>query len=553
MSKVTGGVRQLYQFSISSRNSWEQLQQAREQLQPSRNVHAGIGGRKKTAPLLLGVPSRLAAKPYNAVGGKTAEGAARGSTPTTTTTTSASSLANELTTDSSIAPSLELSSMEQDAPVMSQLERDKRLETEKKLHFNDAKAVYGSLSTINLIRSYLVLKMAQMPLVASTGPKLFSMTQKLPQLVRQPANYMVKKTFFEQFCGGESLVEAVTATQRLRDLGVSCIFDYAAEGLVGEENIYDSAASVVESTILQAGDIGAGGFSCIKVTAISPMSLLEKVTSAIQRQGGIEKVDPSLALDSSLLSSLSESEQSEWHQVICRLDRVCQAAYSRGVPILIDAEQYNVQEAIEYLAVGMQKRYNQDMHRSAIVYTTIQCYLKQAIPRVEHGMSFGNRLHFKYGAKLVRGAYLAFERRVAASEGRESPVYDRIEETHHCYNTIAAGMLLNVGYNRCSVMLATHNLDSIEKAVSEMSRRHLEPNNMNIHFAQLFGMGDSMTLGLSKAGFNSCKYVPFGPLEEVMPYLTRRIEENRDILGGARKEVALYKEELKRRVLEKTT
>ncbi|GJD10881.1 Proline dehydrogenase 1, mitochondrial [Galdieria sulphuraria] len=373
MSKVSGGVKQLYQFSVSSRNPWEQLQQAKEQLQPSRNLHAGIGGRKKTAPLLLGVPNRLAAKPYNAVGGKSAEGSARGSTPTTTTTTSATSHSNELTTASAVSPSYVEEYESTTLPYSGN-------KTGKKLQVNDSAATYGSLSTLHLIRSYLVLKMAQLPLVASVGPKIFSATQKLPNVMRQPANYVVKKTFFEQFCGGESLVEAVTATQRLRDSGISCIFDYAAEGLVGEENVYDSAASVVESTILQARDIGAGGFSCIKVSAVSPLSVLEKVTCSIHGNGGITSVDPELTLNPMNVPNLTHEEAAEWQQVISRLDRVCKAAYEKGVPILIDAEQYYVQEAIEYLALD----------------------------RVEQGLGLGSNLDFKYAAKLVRGAYLFF-------------------------------------------------------------------------------------------------------------------------------------------------
>ncbi|GJQ10313.1 hypothetical protein GpartN1_g2104.t1 [Galdieria partita] len=541
MSKVSGGVRQLYQFSVSSRNSWEQLQQAKEQLQPSRNLHAGIGGRKKTAPLLLGVPNRLAAKPYNAVGGKSAEGSARGSTPTTTTTTSATSHSNELTTASAVSPSY---TGDFESSVTYSGNR-----AGKKLQVNDCAATYGSLSTLHLIRSYLVLKMAQLPLVANVGPKIFSATQKLPNVMRQPANYVVKKTFFEQFCGGESLVEAVTATQRLRDLGISCIFDYAAEGLVGEENVYDSAASVVESTILQARDIGAGGFSCIKVSAVSPMSVLEKVTSAIQVNGGISSLDPELSLSPESIPNLTEAEVVDWQQVICRLDRVCKAAYDKGVPILIDAEQYYVQEAIEYLALGMQKRYNRDMHSPAVVYTTVQCYLKSAVDRLEQGLALGSNLDFKYAAKLVRGAYLFFEQRLASEKGYASPVFDCIEDTHRCYNEIAARMVTQVSSNNASLMLATHNLDSIEKTATQMAERQLHPNNPNVYFAQLFGMGDSMTMALAKEGYNTCKYVPFGPIEEVMPYLTRRIEENRDILGGARKEVSLFSEELKRRVL----
>ncbi|GJQ13359.1 hypothetical protein GpartN1_g5150.t1 [Galdieria partita] len=541
MSKVSGGVRQLYQFSVSSRNSWEQLQQAKEQLQPSRNLHAGIGGRKKTAPLLLGVPNRLAAKPYNAVGGKSAEGSARGSTPTTTTTTSATSHSNELTTASAVSPSY---TGDFESSVTYSGNR-----ADKKLQVNDCAATYGSLSTLHLIRSYLVLKMAQLPLVANVGPKIFSATQKLPNVMRQPANYVVKKTFFEQFCGGESLVEAVTATQRLRDLGISCIFDYAAEGLVGEENVYDSAASVVESTILQARDIGAGGFSCIKVSAVSPMSVLEKVTLAIQVNGGISSLDPELSLSPESIPNLTEAEVVDWQQVICRLDRVCKAAYDKGVPILIDAEQYYVQEAIEYLALGMQKRYNRDMHSPAVVYTTVQCYLKSAVDRLEQGLALGSNLDFKYAAKLVRGAYLFFEQRLASEKGYASPVFDCIEDTHRCYNEIAARMVTQVSSNNASLMLATHNLDSIEKTATQMAERQLHPNNPNVYFAQLFGMGDSMTMALAKEGYNTCKYVPFGPIEEVMPYLTRRIEENRDILGGARKEVSLFSEELKRRVL----
>ncbi|GJD09319.1 Proline dehydrogenase 1, mitochondrial [Galdieria sulphuraria] len=514
MSKVSGGVKQLYQFSVSSRNSWEQLQQAKEQLQPSRNLHAGIGGRKKTAPLLLGVPNRLAAKPYNAVGGKSAEGSARGSTPTTTTTTSATSHSNELTTASAVSPSYVEEYESTTLPYSGN-------KTGKKLQVNDSAATYGSLSTLHLIRSYLVLKMAQLPLVASVGPKIFSATQKLPNVMRQPANYVVKKTFFEQFCGGESLVEAVTATQRLRDSGISCIFDYAAEGLVGEENVYDSAASVVESTILQARDIGAGGFSCIKVSAVSPMSVLEKVTCSIHGNGGITSVDPELTLNPMNVPNLTHEEAAEWQQVISRLDRVCKAAYEKGVPILIDAEQYYVQEAIEYLALD----------------------------RVEQGLGLGSNLDFKYAAKLVRGAYLFFERRLALEKGYSSPVFDCIEDTHRCYNDIAARMVSQVSNNSASLMLATHNLDSVEKAATQMAQKQLHASNPNVYFAQLFGMGDSMTMALAKEGYNTCKYVPFGPIEEVMPYLTRRIEENRDILGGARKEVSLFSEELKRRVL----
>jgi proline dehydrogenase len=252
---------------------------------------------------------------------------------------------------------------------------------------------------------------------------------------------------------------------------------------------------------------------------------------------------------------LSPEERLEFSRVLHRLDSVCAEARRYRIPMLIDAEQYSVQTAIDFCAGLMMLRHNRafetDANTPTIVYSTVQSYLKDSSERLRAYRELGSRFRFRYGIKQVRGAYMASERRRAAAAGRPdlSPIHDTIDETHASYNAGLSALIDDVRAGHAAALFATHNVESLQRAVELVGSDSRLRQSAALRFAQLYGMGDSLTFGLSRAGFRSCKYVPFGRVDEVMPYLLRRLEENHSALGTAPRDISHFIAELRRRDL----
>lgn len=223
-----------------------------------------------------------------------------------------------------------------------------------------------------------------------------------------------------------------------------------------------------------------------------------------------------------------------------------------GTRLLIDAEQVRFQPAIDHLVLDLQQTFNRTSTTDKpIIYNTYQCYLKDAPERLRSDVERSDRFGYHFGGKLVRGAYMESERLLAKKAGLPSPIYETIEETHQCYNDSVDYLLLHASIQsdkHVEVMCATHNQTSIEKAIDAMNKYRIDRKSTNICFAQLYGMSDHLSFNLGKHGYRAYKYVPYGEVHEVMPYLLRRAQENSAIVGGAAAELSMIQSELGRRL-----
>ena len=234
-----------------------------------------------------------------------------------------------------------------------------------------------------------------------------------------------------------------------------------------------------------------------------------------------------------------------------RLDTLAEEAVKCGTKLLIDAEHCKYQPAIDSLVLELQQKFNsKETTDRPFIFNTYQCYLKDMPDRMNVDLKRSERFSFHFAAKLVRGAYMVGERKRAKKMGYPSPIHDSAFETHKCYDDCIEILLRHRSKNGpgLEVMIATHNKSSIEKAVDLMNELGLNPSDECIHFAQLYGMSDNLTFTLGKHGYNAFKYLPYGQVHEVMPYLLRRAQENGDMLGNASTETSLLREELKKRI-----
>jgi proline dehydrogenase len=249
-------------------------------------------------------------------------------------------------------------------------------------------------------------------------------------------------------------------------------------------------------------------------------------------------------------SALTELELELLHNMIGRLSRLAEVAAESNVRMMIDAEHSYFQPAINHAAVELQRRYNKE---EPMIYNTYQCYLKDSHERLVMDLERARREGWFFGAKLVRGAYMVLERERAAKSGYPSPIHESIEDTHLNYNRCVAEVLEHVAGEGAEVMVATHNQASIEATVTLMGQLGIEANKNGVFFGQLLGMADHLTFTLGRNGYRGYKYVPFGPISEVMPYLIRRAQENSDMLGGVGHEMRLLRSELWRRFTKAVT
>jgi len=241
-------------------------------------------------------------------------------------------------------------------------------------------------------------------------------------------------------------------------------------------------------------------------------------------------------------SSLSDDELAQLDAMIERCWKLGEFAASRKVNLMVDAEQTYMQPAIDHMVLRMQRAHNKDV---AYIYNTYQCYLSDSMSRVAIDFTRSQREGFKFAAKIVRGAYMFQERDRAAELGYKDPIQPRLSKTHANYDAIVAKLVDEVPANACRIMIASHNEKSIKTVVEQMDRLSIDEN---VYFGQLLGMCDHVTYALGRNNYKVNKYVPYGPVDEVMPYLIRRAEENSDLLGGSVRECQLLKTELRSRM-----
>lgn len=346
---------------------------------------------------------------------------------------------------------------------------------------------------------------------------------------------LIRNTLFSQFVGGETLEETSAVAKKLGEFGVEVILDYGVEGGENGESGFDHAADEFIKVIRYAGKEPNIPFISIKVTGIARFGLLEKIDSLMGASDG------NLASRyQDALKQLETTEQSEWQQVAARMKTICAAAAETNTGVLVDAEETWIQDPVDALTMEMMHHYN---GKNAIVYNTIQLYRHDRLGFLKSCHDSAVNGSFHLAVKLVRGAYMEKERKRAEAMRYPSPIQPDLARTHRDYNEALSFCLKHS--DRIATIVASHNEESNLLAVDFASRHRIPPKRL--HFSQLYGMSDNITFNLARAGFSVSKYLPFGPIGDVVPYLMRRAQENSSVGGQTGRELSLIKKEMKRR------
>ena len=333
---------------------------------------------------------------------------------------------------------------------------------------------------------------------------------------------VVKSTIFEQFCGGTTLLESLKNINKLAEQNVQSILDYGAEAKETEEDFNKTMAENIRAIEFASQQEHIPVIST-KITGLARFELLE----AIQRD-----------------DSLTREMRAEYRTVLKRVDAICHTASQKGVGVFIDAEESWIQNAIDHLANLMMRRYNQG---KVVVFNTFQMYRTDRLQYLMDSYAEADREGYLLGAKLVRGAYMEKERERAEKMGYPSPIHASKEATDDAFNT---GIRFCVDhYEHIVSCNASHNLASTALQVKLIDEKGIPRNHPHLRFCQLYGMSDNLTFNLADAGYNAAKYVVYGQVREVVPYLIRRAEENSSITGDMSREYQLVNSELKRREL----
>ena len=381
---------------------------------------------------------------------------------------------------------------------------------------DNTEIAFGGKSNAELKRAYWLFKLIGNPALVVAG-RVFT---NIALALRIPIGWVLRGNIFKQFCGGENIGQCRNAVESLGKFNIGTILDYSVEGKESEADFENTKAEIM-LTVQEAARSQSIPFSVFKVTGIARFSLLEKVNAS---------------------AALSEKEQLEWERVEARVDAICAHAAQYDVPIFIDAEDSWIQDAIDALANKMMAKYNA---KSAIVYNTVQLYRHDRLAFLKKSHELAIAQNFFLGVKLVRGAYMEKERARAAEKGYVDPIQPNKEASDRDFDLAVKYCLDHI--DRISVCAGTHNEKSSLHLAHAIDERKLNRNDKRIYFAQLYGMSDHISFNLSNAGFNVAKYLPYGPIREVIPYLIRRAQENTSVKGQTGRELTLIQREMKRR------
>ncbi len=385
------------------------------------------------------------------------------------------------------------------------------------ISFDNTEIAFKSKSNKDLKRAYWLFKAVGSRAFVKFGKWATNIAFKL----RLPIKGIIKKTIFHQFCGGESVEGSIATSDALSELNVKTILDYSIEGKTSDEDFDATVAEIIET--IEAGKINDNiPFAVFKTTGISLFSTLEKANE------GIDK--------------LSEADLKKYEQVVSRVDQICSAAYRSNVPVFIDAEESWIQNTIDAITKEMMLRYNKE---AAIVYNTIQMYRHDRLDFFEKEIDAARADGHFIGMKIVRGAYMEKERERAEEKGYPSPIQPTKEASDIDFDLSLRLAMENLDI--VGLCAGSHNEESALLLTEIMAEKQIQKNHPTIFFAQLLGMSDHISFNLANAGYNVAKYVPYGPIKEVMPYLLRRADENTSVAGQSSRELSLITKERKRR------
>ena len=388
------------------------------------------------------------------------------------------------------------------------------------INFDDTKTAFAHKSTGDLRKSHFVFSTMGKPWMVKLGTRLTNVALD----IKMPVKGIIKKTLFDQFCGGESIEDCGLSIQTLGAQRVRTILDYSVEGLQSEDG-YDDAKREAIRVVEHAETNEHIPFCVLKLSALGSTKLMTKVQKD---------------------EKLSDLEKTKLYYCEERVDEIVGHAADKGLMVMVDAEESWFQNFIDGVAYRMMEKYNKDR---PVVYNTYQLYRHDVLGRLQRGLMRAEEGGYHLGAKLVRGAYMEKERERAEEMGYESPIHLTKESVDKDYD--AALKLCIQHIDRVGLCAGTHNEASCNLLAKLMKEAGLEAQDQRVYFAQLLGMSDNISFKLSNLGYNVAKYVPYGPVEKVLPYLFRRAEENTSIAGQSGREFTLIKKELKRRKLEK--
>ena len=403
------------------------------------------------------------------------------------------------------------------------------------MNFDNTEIAFAYKSDTDLKKAHFLFSLIQYKKLTGLATRL------IPWLLKWnfPVRGIIRKTLFTQFTGGESITEAKVPARHLFTFNVQTILDYSVEGGAHSEEQKDmNAEEFVDAVEFASGKPFVFSIS-VKISGFASTDILEKVSTAIRQQSGSlhERYKNALA-------SLPEAELNEWKRVEKRLHRITSIALLHQVKVLVDAEESWMQDAIDGLITDLMPYYN---HGFATIYHTIQLYRHDRLEFLKSIHSDTRSAKMVLGVKLVRGAYMEKERKRAAEKGYASPIHKDKHATDTDFDEAVSYCLKHL--QDIEVVLATHNEASCLMAAQKLREYYPDMKGVIFHFSQLFGMSDHITFTLSKEGFSVSKYLPYGPLDQVVPYLMRRAQENTSVQGQSSRELALIKKEIKRRGL----
>lgn len=348
---------------------------------------------------------------------------------------------------------------------------------------------------------------------------------------------VIRSTIFQQFVGGETLEETSVVAKKLGEYNVEVILDYGVEGGDDGEQGFDNATGEFIRVITYAATQPNIPFMSIKVTGFSRFALLEKIDALMAVEEGTL-----MKRYLSAIEKLPDTGKEEWHRVRVRMLRICEVAAEKKIGVLIDAEETWIQGPVDALTILMMDTFNK---KRVVVYNTIQLYRHDRFTFLKDSYQAAAERNFILGAKLVRGAYMEKERRRATEMNYPSPIQPDKISTDKDYNSAVEFCIHHLDV--IAVIIASHNEQSNLTAAQIIQQKNIPLHHPHIHFSQLYGMSDNITFNLSKAGCSVSKYLPFGPIKDVIPYLMRRAQENSSVGGQTGRELGLIKKELERR------
>ncbi|MFY8020886.1 MAG: proline dehydrogenase family protein [Bacteroidia bacterium] len=384
------------------------------------------------------------------------------------------------------------------------------------LNFNNTEIAFKAKSDGELRNSHFLFKAIGYNWLVQIGPAMVNACFA----IHLPIKGIIKATVFKQFCGGESINDCELAMNTMYKHGVGTILDYSVEGEEEESEFEETAEEIIRTIKKAAGDKRIP-FSVFKVTGVMRFGLLESLNDG---------------------KTPNEAEANELAKAKARIEKICQTAYDLNVRIFIDAEESWIQNTIDSIAEEMMLKYNS---QKAIVYNTLQFYRHDRLAYLKEAFKRAEAANYHYGIKLVRGAYMEKESERAQQMAYKNPIQPSKAATDKDYDLALEFCIDNIA--KMAICAGSHNENSSQLLVSLMEKKALSKNDERVYFSQLYGMSDHLSYNLAHNGYNVAKYLPYGPVKSVLPYLFRRAQENTSVQGQAGRELSLIEKEIKRR------